>query len=634
MAEKVYNWTDDPMISGVADCNTDVVNDCLMHLKYENTTDAIQNMYTTGQVETQTRGFVQLQQMRRSTFDLSKFTVVGSPTITDDGIASGFSNSNYLTINNDFIKANSWKIAYPISATQTNQAGILAIQTDTCMQIVFTPNTKTINYALSSNGTSWDIGSSSFASSQLDTSKDSLFIIEFTGSSYEMYFIQNGIKISGASITNSNKIYPSTKNLILGNNISLNSPINGSIDLKHFSITVDGKEVFSGNKTGLDVIKPDNYTVVGSPVISDDGVASEFSASNYLTKSSLGITPTKNWKIALRLQMPSYASSTYRMVTTIGNAKNPNRCYLRNTASNIKLFGIEFVGVASSSIILQQSFDANGVFKFSTWYDVEFGQELSNGVYKSFFKYKTIDADVFTEMSNTSATNFQNISQLITIGYWNTTEQAGAEGYNIDLNSFKIYVDGNLVYQPCLKIPYTQSKTDSKIVDVAYRDRVIDLYEQEGQAGYYTIDEENKNFTLPMGEIYGMIEEKAVQIDEVRKSKVDKSDLAEIYPVVKTYVNGTSGYRIWSDGYCVQWGRSTVNPDSSVTITFLKPFMDTSYYANWISCSGTNTSGSGTRSADTLTTTTMRLFNGQDVTMVANWQSCGYLAEGWNNEGI
>lgn len=121
---------------------------------------------------------------------------------------------------------------------------------------------------------------------------------------------------------------------------------------------------------------------------------------------------------------------------------------------------------------------------------------------------------------------------------------------------------------------------------------------------------------------------------ELLNGKVDKSDLAEIYPVVKTYVNGTSGYRIWSDGYCVQWGRSTVNQDSSVTITFLKPFMDTSYYANWISCSGTNTAGSGTRSADTLTTTTMRLFNGQDVTMVANWQASGYLAEGWNNEGV
>ena len=36
MTEEIYGWTDNPMKSGVADCNTDVVNDCLMHLKYDN----------------------------------------------------------------------------------------------------------------------------------------------------------------------------------------------------------------------------------------------------------------------------------------------------------------------------------------------------------------------------------------------------------------------------------------------------------------------------------------------------------------------------------------------------------------------------------------------------------------------
>ena len=55
-----------------------------------------------------------------------------------------------------------------------------------------------------------------------------------------------------------------------------------------------------------------------------------------------------------------------------------------------------------------------------------------------------------------------------------------------------------------VEIPYTLSKTGSKIVDVAYRNKVQALYNQEGKADYYTIDETNQNFTLPMGEIYGM----------------------------------------------------------------------------------------------------------------------------------
>lgn len=35
MAEEQYTWTDNPTVSGVSPCNTDILNDCLMHLKYD-----------------------------------------------------------------------------------------------------------------------------------------------------------------------------------------------------------------------------------------------------------------------------------------------------------------------------------------------------------------------------------------------------------------------------------------------------------------------------------------------------------------------------------------------------------------------------------------------------------------------
>ena len=37
MDKKDYLWTDNPAVSGVAVCDTDVLNDCMMHLKYNNT---------------------------------------------------------------------------------------------------------------------------------------------------------------------------------------------------------------------------------------------------------------------------------------------------------------------------------------------------------------------------------------------------------------------------------------------------------------------------------------------------------------------------------------------------------------------------------------------------------------------
>lgn len=107
---------------------------------------------------------------------------------------------------------------------------------------------------------------------------------------------------------------------------------------------------------------------------------------------------------------------------------------------------------------------------------------------------------------------------------------------------------------------------------------------------------------------------------------VDYNDavLKSMPHITQTYKNGTSWYRVWSDGWIEQGGRVSVNSDTGVTVTFLKPFANTNYYANWISCSGVVTTGSGSRGADTLTTTSMRVYNGQDVTMTANWYACGY----------
>lgn len=74
----------------------------------------------------------------------------------------------------------------------------------------------------------------------------------------------------------------------------------------------------------------------------------------------------------------------------------------------------------------------------------------------------------------------------------------------IDLSASYIETSAGKI-RPLLQIPYTLSKTGSKIVDAKYRDRVQEVYIKEGSANYFTIDETNENFSLPMGEIYGLI---------------------------------------------------------------------------------------------------------------------------------
>ena len=63
---------------------------------------------------------------------------------------------------------------------------------------------------------------------------------------------------------------------------------------------------------------------------------------------------------------------------------------------------------------------------------------------------------------------------------------------------------------------------------------------------------------------------------------VDYNEFANTPHITETYVNGTSGYNIWSNGYCEQWGQTALttynaNSNNSVTINLLKPFVNTDY---------------------------------------------------------
>lgn len=68
-----------------------------------------------------------------------------------------------------------------------------------------------------------------------------------------------------------------------------------------------------------------------------------------------------------------------------------------------------------------------------------------------------------------------------------------------------------------------------------------------------------------------------VDIDKIATDVNNKQD--KCIHIIDTYVNGTSGYRIWSDGYCKQWGYfdSGATQYNLKTINFLKPFINTDY---------------------------------------------------------
>ena len=111
------------------------------------------------------------------------------------------------------------------------------------------------------------------------------------------------------------------------------------------------------------------------------------------------------------------------------------------------------------------------------------------------------------------------------------------------------------------------------------------------------------------------------------QGKLNKDHSNDEMPyITKTYVNGTSGYNLYSNNYCEQWGRVPAGEDSDYTITLLKPYNNTDYQVGFTSL-GNNSSTYG------VTWSPLRLYpidgstvGCQRINYERGWFASGYTA--------
>ena len=503
-----------------------------------------------GELLQDANGLAFVEKYAHSTFDLSKFTKVGTPTITSDGIASGFSNSNYLRIvNNIGTSYNTFTLKLKI------RTGSLGASYN-----FFGGNSNHIALATYDNkwdlylgsGSSWDILNDGKSVNTVSSYTDYFMMLVFDGSKYSLKVSTDDINYTDVITVNSLTKMAFPANFAFG--YAFGTAFSGQFDLKQFSITVDGVEVFSGNKTGVDTVKADDYTVEGTPTISDDGIASGFSENNYIISPQLSYSTNDVFETRIRVKSPSNFDN-YRYPYSIGGASDANG------------FAVQF------SLNGDIGVSANGGYSPTGSYVTYSGYSL-NTIYDIYIRINFAgstnypNGHIYTEIRNENgallfsdekfpSTNdvitASNYSQYVYVGKRNLSDYnfPYTSGY-VDLNSIRIYKNGSLVYQPCLKIPFTLSKTGSKVVNAIYRDRVNDMAEQFGYANYYTLDEDNGNFTLPQVELYGLIGSKTLR---------------------DSYRNGINYWELYSNRDLEQGGSCT----SGVEVTFAKPFADTNY---------------------------------------------------------
>ena len=640
-------------------------------------------------------GYGRVKELKESKFDLSKFTVVGSPLISEDGIASGFNNNQRLNCNLETFSIdgnNTVEIYVKVkhNIPTSTQRIISSSSDDYCIPLYQDVSKYTLNVHDAGPSLYLQIQNNNFVIGQ-----DVLFHIKINNNIRSIKYSTDNGKSWSDEITKTTKLtIPTITGFCLGNGYTYGSaPMKtGSIDLKQFSITVDGKEVFSGNPTALDTIKANNYTVTGSPTITDDGMFKANANGDRIAKTGFTNEIKKELRCDGRFYYFTKASNT-------GNVINlANGSIVTWTINSDGLITLQD-GTNTSTVQIEIPLKDGDIFDTEIIYNasnITLNVCLNEGV------------NYTTSIASQGLTTFRQWYLSPTENYW---------GGTIDLNTVHVYIDGNLVYQPCLKIPYTKAKTGSKIVDAAYKLRVEDCYNQYGAGNYYLFSSATEQFALPMPDIYGLIEDldnkkvnragdtltgdltfakpnndwqsiyfktpngvmgsnngstaqyagRFVSSDkngtlfaETRhyiefdgssvvslqaRNKTSNGTFNNHYLVVRcypsgsggveidgklvaahiteTYVNGTSGYIVYSNGYCEQWGYSSSSKNVSITLT--KPFKNTYYHVFLSKIADSSGSGIPTVKPD-YTNSSFIVNSYKDTSQPFWWLARGYIA--------
>lgn len=117
-------------------------------------------------------------------------------------------------------------------------------------------------------------------------------------------------------------------------------------------------------------------------------------------------------------------------------------------------------------------------------------------------------------------------------------------------------------------------------------------------------------------------------LEQINEGFVQKDSMREVPCIMETYINRTSGYNVWSNGYCEQWGRSG-NSANLMSVTLLKPYKDINY--NIVTASNPVDSRNGYSNEEAYVNNVT--VNGFKIwTMTSSyskgsyWKTCGYIA--------
>lgn len=251
-----------------------------------------------------------------------------------------------------------------------------------------------------------------------------------------------------------------------------------------------------------------NVVKVNSPTVTNDGIASGFSANDYIEKTFSESIDIINNVYVIKCMGIYDSNARHGILARFG------RMWIGDDTGNgiIRLQAQAPGGVSTNLARVEVPQLQNGDKLYITaWCG---GNPRVQGISVSINGGRAINGIDVGGVINTSAPATTRLS----VG----TDYGNASNYtewDIDLKYVSILKNNDVLFgynktgtdtytinSSTVTIPYTESITGSKIAPASSRQDIATVAAALGSANYYTLDEVNGNFTLPQVELYGLIE--------------------------------------------------------------------------------------------------------------------------------
>ncbi len=237
---------------------------------------------------------------------LRNVKTVGNPTITDNTIVSGFTNTQGLKIPNAFKpESKPWEMVIKFKLTATNNVNSLYGQAGnnrTTPQIEISDNGKSW-MGISYDTTSWNIGQNGSVTYAANIWYWIKF--QFTGKTYSVYYSTDGINYNlDQSVSSTTAVYQADDSLFsIGyeNGGASNRYMNGLIDLSECYININGVRWWSGIDFDTKPLQKVNAEIIGTPSV-NNGIVSNFGIKNYLLTPKAFQPASYPWEMVWKIE--------------------------------------------------------------------------------------------------------------------------------------------------------------------------------------------------------------------------------------------------------------------------------------------------------------------------------------------